>query len=220
MFLRYCPPTSNMLWVSCPKEQYLVAVIKTSNKFSFCIAAWRILFKLSCILSGLIWCNCSNILIWYSFSSLVARMTQFLALSPESRVLEVGTGSGYQAAVLAEIVREVYTVEIIAPLAREAAARLAALGYVKVAVRAGDGYAGWPEAAPFDAIIVTCAPDRIPPPLREQLKPGGRLCIPVGPTGGEQELRLLEKTAEGALVLRAVLPVRFVPMTGRVAAPP
>ncbi len=152
--------------------------------------------------------------------SLVGLMTQFLALSPESRVLEVGTGSGYQAAVLAEIVREVYTVEIIAPLAREAAARLAALGYVKVAVRAGDGYAGWPEAAPFDAIIVTCAPDRIPPPLREQLKPGGRLCIPVGPAGGEQELRLLEKTAEGALVLRAVLPVRFVPMTGRVASPP
>jgi protein-L-isoaspartate(D-aspartate) O-methyltransferase len=116
-------------------------------------------------------------------------------------------------------VREVYTVEIIAPLAREAAVRLAALGYVKVAVRAGDGYAGWPEAAPFDAIIVTCAPDRIPPPLREQLKPGGRLCIPVGPAGGEQELRLLEKTADGSLVVRAVLPVRFVPMTGRVAAP-
>ena len=152
--------------------------------------------------------------------SLVGLMTQLLALSPDARVLEVGTGSGYQAAVLAEIVREVYSVEIIAPLAREAAARLAALGYTRVAVQAGDGYAGWPEAAPFDAIIVTCAPDRVPPPLRAQLKTGGRLCIPVGPAGGEQELRLLEKGADGALVLRAVLPVRFVPMTGRVTAPP
>lgn len=151
--------------------------------------------------------------------SLVGLMTQFLALGPDARVLEVGTGSGYQAAVLAEIVHEVYTVEIIGPLAREAAARLAALGYTRVAVRAGDGYAGWPEAAPFDAIIVTCAPDRIPPPLRDQLRTGGRLCIPVGPAGGEQELRLLEKTAAGDLVLRAVLPVRFVPMTGRAAAP-
>jgi len=151
--------------------------------------------------------------------SLVGLMTQFLALQADARVLEVGTGSGYQAAVLAEIVREVYTVEIIAPLAREAAARLAALGYTRVAVLAGDGYAGWPEAAPFDAIIVTCAPDRIPPPLRDQLRTGGRLCIPVGPAGGEQELRLLEKTGEGALVVRAVLPVRFVPMTGRAAAP-
>ncbi len=149
--------------------------------------------------------------------SLVGLMTQFLALTPDARVLEVGTGSGYQAAVLAEIVREVYTVEIVAPLAREAAARLAQLGYARVAVRAGDGYAGWPEAAPFDAIIVTCAPERVPPALREQLKPGGRLCIPVGPAGGEQELRLLEKDAEGALRLRAVLPVRFVPMTGRAA---
>jgi protein-L-isoaspartate(D-aspartate) O-methyltransferase len=152
--------------------------------------------------------------------SLVGLMTQFLALTPDARVLEVGTGSGYQAAVLAEIVREVYSVEIVAPLAREAAARLAQLGYARVAVRAGDGYAGWPEAAPFDAIIVTCAPERVPPALRDQLKPGGRLCIPVGPAGGEQELRLLEKGADGALRLRAVLPVRFVPMTGRVASPP
>lgn len=152
--------------------------------------------------------------------SLVGLMTQFLALTPDARVLEVGTGSGYQAAVLAEIVREVYTVEIVAPLAREAAARLAQLGYARVAVRAGDGYAGWPEAAPFDAIIVTCAPERVPPALRDQLKPGGKLCIPVGPAGGEQELRLLEKDADGALRLRAVLPVRFVPMTGRVATPP
>ena len=152
--------------------------------------------------------------------SLAGLMTQFLALSPDARVLEVGTGSGYQAAILAEIVREVYTVEIVAPLACEAAARLAALGYAKVAVRAGEGYAGWPEAAPFDAIIVTCAPERVPPALREQFKPGGRLCIPVGPAGREQELRLLEKGADGTLVLRAVLPVRFVPMTGRVAAPP
>lgn len=151
--------------------------------------------------------------------SLVGLMTQFLALRPDARVLEVGTGSGYQAAILAEIVREVYTVEIIVPLAQEAAARLATLGYPRVQVRAGDGYAGWPEAAPFDAILVTCAPDRVPPPLRDQLKTGGRLCIPVGPAGGEQELRLLEKTAAGDLVLRAVLPVRFVPMTGRAAAP-
>ncbi len=118
--------------------------------------------------------------------SLVARMTQFLALSPESRVLEVGTGSGYQAAVLAEIVREVYTVEIIAPLAREAAARLAAQGYTRVAVRAGDGYAGWPEAAPFDAIIVTCAPERVPPALREQLKPAAACAFRWARSGGNR----------------------------------
>lgn len=151
--------------------------------------------------------------------SLVALMTQLLEVGPESRVLEVGTGSGYQAAVLAEIAREVYTIEIVEPLARAAAELLAALGYTGVRVRAGDGSRGWPEAAPFDAIIVTCAPEQVPPALVAQLRPGGRLCIPVGPAGGAQELRLLVKREDGGLDLRSTLPVRFVPMTGGRAAP-
>jgi protein-L-isoaspartate(D-aspartate) O-methyltransferase len=140
-------------------------------------------------------------------------MTEQLAPMPTDKVLEIGTGSGYQAAVLAELVAKVYSVEIIEDLARRAAADLQRLGYTNVSVRAGDGYLGWPEAAPFDAIIVTCAPEAVPPPLVEQLREGGRLIIPIGPSW-DQELVLLRKHA-GRLEQHAVLPVRFVPMTGR-----
>jgi protein-L-isoaspartate(D-aspartate) O-methyltransferase len=127
-------------------------------------------------------------------------------------VLEVGTGSGYQAAVLAELVREVYTIEIVEPLARRAEADLKRLGYTNVMVRAGDGYKGWPEAAPFDAIIVTCAPEHVPQPLVDQLREGGRMIIPVGPAGN-QELYVLHKKGD-KVERHAILPVRFVPMTG------
>lgn len=144
---------------------------------------------------------------------IVAFMTQALDPKPGDHVLEIGTGSGYQAAVLAELVHSVYTIEIVTPLATRAKADLARLGYTNIFVRAGDGYRGWPEAAPFDAIIVTCAPEQIPAPLIEQLKAGGRMIIPVGANGGRQELILLEKEGE-KLKQRVVLPVRFVPMTG------
>lgn len=143
---------------------------------------------------------------------IVAFMTEALDPKPTDKVLEIGTGSGYQAAVLAELVAEVYTIEIVEPLARRAEADLARVGYQNVRVRAGDGYRGWPEAAPFDAIIVTCAPDHVPAPLVEQLKEGGRMIIPVGPFG-EQQLVLLEKR-DGEIRRRGVLAVRFVPMTG------
>jgi protein-L-isoaspartate(D-aspartate) O-methyltransferase len=143
---------------------------------------------------------------------IVAFMTEKLEPQPEDRVLEVGTGSGYQAAVLAELVAAVYTIEILEPLAERATADLARLGYTNVHVRFGDGYQGWPEAAPFDAIIVTCAPGQVPQPLVDQLKDGGRMIIPVGPTF-DQQLILLTKQA-GQLEREAVLPVRFVPMTG------
>jgi protein-L-isoaspartate(D-aspartate) O-methyltransferase len=143
---------------------------------------------------------------------IVAFMTEQLAPKATDRVLEIGTGSGYQAAVLAELVARVYTIEIVEPLAERARKDLARLGYTNVTVRAGDGYQGWPEAAPFDAIIVTCAPDHVPAPLAAQLKEGGRMSIPVGTLGG-QELYLLEKR-NGELKRQAVLPVRFVPMTG------
>jgi protein-L-isoaspartate(D-aspartate) O-methyltransferase len=143
----------------------------------------------------------------------VAYMTEQLALTPGSRVLEVGTGSGYQAAVLAEIAREVFTIEIVPELGRSAEARLRALGYGRVHVRIGDGYAGWPAAAPFDAIIVTAAADVVPPPLVAQLKPGGRMVLPVGPENGDQVLVLLRKSADGGgTVTRVLLPVRFVPL--------
>jgi protein-L-isoaspartate(D-aspartate) O-methyltransferase len=128
-------------------------------------------------------------------------------------VLEIGTGSGYQAAVLARLVSRVYTIEIVAELARRAEADLQRLGYTNVHVRAGDGYRGWPEAAPFDAVIVTCAPEKVPQPLIEQLKEGGRMVVPVGPAWN-QELVLLRKQG-GKLERQSVLPVRFVPMTGR-----
>ena len=142
---------------------------------------------------------------------IVAFMTEALNLDSRSKVLEIGTGSGYQAAVLGEIAREVYTIEIVEPLARRAAATLAELGYRNVHVRAGDGYRGWPEQAPFDAVMVTAAPDHVPEPLVDQLKVGGLMILPVGT--GSQELVLLEKTAKG-VKRRKVLAVRFVPMTG------
>ena len=143
---------------------------------------------------------------------IVAFMTEQLKPQPTDKVLEIGTGSGYQAAVLSGLVKEVFTIEIVEPLAKRAAADLRRLGYTNVFVRAGDGYKGWPEHAPFDAIIVTCAPDQVPQPLIEQLKEGGCLVIPVGPEGGVQELVLLEKRG-GEVKQRSVLPVRFVPMT-------
>jgi len=145
----------------------------------------------------------------------VAFMTEKLAPKSTDRVLEIGTGSGYQAAVLAKLVAEVDTIEIVEPLARQAEADLQRLGFKNVRVRAGDGYKGWPERAPFDAIIVTCAPDHIPEPLVAQLKEGGRMIIPVGPNG-DQQLYLLKKR-DGKVERDSVLPVRFVPMTGTAA---
>jgi protein-L-isoaspartate(D-aspartate) O-methyltransferase len=144
---------------------------------------------------------------------IVALMTDLLKPGPEDRVLEIGTGSGYQAAVLAELVRSVYTIEIVEPLATEARERLARLGYRNVEVRAGDGYKGWKEHAPFDAIMVTAGAAEVPPPLLEQLKPGGRMVIPVGPVHSIQYLTLIEKRADGSIRSRRVAPVRFVPFT-------
>ena len=146
---------------------------------------------------------------------IVAIMTDLLEPGPEDVVLEVGTGSGYQAAVLAELVERVYTVEIIPELGREGAARLERLGYDNVVTRVGDGYYGWQERAPFDSIIVTAAAGHVPPPLIEQLKPGGRMMIPVGSPFSVQHLMLLEKAADGEVTSRQVLPVAFVPLTGR-----
>lgn len=143
----------------------------------------------------------------------VAFMTEQLDPKPADKVLEIGTGSGYQAAVLSGLVKTVHTIEIVEPLARRAEADLKRLGYTNVRVRAGDGYRGWPEAAPFDAVIVTCAPDHVPQPLVKQLKEGGRMIIPVGPPD-DQKLHLLRKK-DGKVEQHAVLPVRFVPMTGR-----
>ncbi len=143
---------------------------------------------------------------------MVAFMTEQLHLQPTDRVLEIGTGSGYQTAILAELVKDVYTIEIVEPLAKEASARLSRLGYTNAHVKTGDGHQGWPEVAPFDAIIVTCAPDKVPPPLTQQLKEDGRMIIPVG-TGMDQQLFLLEKK-NGQLAQTAILPVRFVPMMG------
>ena len=145
---------------------------------------------------------------------IVAFMTQVLEPSPDDTVLEIGTGSGYQAAVLGKLVREVYTIEIVGPLAESAKGVLGRLGVVNVHVRVGDGYLGWPEKAPFDAIIVTCAPDHVPKPLVEQLKEGGRLVIPVGERGGIQQLVLLRKK-DGKILQENKLDVRFVPMTGK-----
>lgn len=142
---------------------------------------------------------------------IVGFMTEALKLKPNERVLEIGTGSGYQAAVLSLLVREVYSIEIVEPLASQAAERLRQLGYSKVTVRAGDGYRGWPEAAPFDAIMVTAAPDHVPQPLLDQLAPAGRLVLPVGKNF--QRLVRIERTAKG-FKRENLLPVRFVPMTG------
>lgn len=144
---------------------------------------------------------------------IVALMTELLDPKPEHVVLEVGTGSGYQAAVLAECVRKVYTIEIVAALGERARATLAALGYRNVDVRIGDGYLGWPEAAPFDGIVVTAAPEHVPQPLLDQLKPGGRMVIPVGAQAGGQDLLLITKEADGRTITRRKLPVRFVPLT-------
>jgi protein-L-isoaspartate(D-aspartate) O-methyltransferase len=145
---------------------------------------------------------------------IVAYMTEALALAPTARVLEIGTGSGYQAAILAELVSEVYTIEIVPALAARAARTLKELGYTRVQTREGDGYLGWPERAPFDAIIVTAAPDHVPQPLIDQVRAGGRLVIPVG--RGSQDLLVYEKRADG---LREItrLPVRFVPLTRKPA---
>jgi protein-L-isoaspartate(D-aspartate) O-methyltransferase len=144
---------------------------------------------------------------------IVALMTELARVRPDARVLEIGTGSGYQAAVLAVLAKEVYTIEIVAPLAAEAAERLARLGYRNVTVRAGDGYRGWPEKAPFDAVIVTAAPPEIPQPLLDQLAVGGRLVAPIGPEYGDQRLVVVERTAKG-YERSVVAGVRFVPMTG------
>lgn len=143
---------------------------------------------------------------------IVALMTQLARPAPEDRALDVGTGSGYQAAVLAELVEQVDSIEILRPLAEQAERRLARLGYDNVEVRHGDGYAGWPEHAPFDIIIVAAAPDHVPQPLVEQLAEGGRLVIPVG-TGWDMDLQLIEKDPKGNVSQRAVAPVAFVPMT-------
>src|SRR5947208_1615434 len=143
---------------------------------------------------------------------IVAFMTEQLRPKPNDRVLEIGTGSGYQAAILAGLVAEVYSIEIIGPLAKDAQATLQRLGYKNVHVKIGDGYKGWPDAAPFDAIIVTCAPDKVPQPLIDQLKDGGRMVIPVGERFAQQ-LYLLEKN-NGQIKESVTLPVRFVPMAG------
>src|SRR5437879_9417890 len=140
-------------------------------------------------------------------------ITDQLRLAPGNRFLEIGTGSGYQATILAELIAEVYSIEIIEPLAKNAEATLQRLGYKNVHVKAGDGYKGWPEHAPFDSIIVTCAPERVPQQLIDQLKEGGRMIIPVGAKFA-QELYLLEKK-NGRLEQSAVLPVRCVPMAGQ-----
>ena len=145
---------------------------------------------------------------------IVALMTHLLGLAPHHRVLEIGTGSGYQAAVLAELVERVHTIEIVPPLARQATERLPRLGYDNVEVRLGDGYYGWPEAAPFQAIIVTAAASHVPPPLVEQLAPEGVLVIPVGEQFSVQMLLLVRKRPDGEVTVRQILPVRFVPLTG------
>ncbi len=145
---------------------------------------------------------------------IVAYMTEYLRLGEEDIVLEIGTGSGYQAAVLAEIVDTVYTIEIVDVLARRAEKTLERLGYENVLVKRGDGYAGWPEHAPYDAIIITAAPTKIPEPLMEQLKIGGFMILPLGDYS--QELVLIEKNIKG-FEQKTLLPVRFVPMTGEIA---
>jgi protein-L-isoaspartate(D-aspartate) O-methyltransferase len=145
----------------------------------------------------------------------VALMTELADVEPGDRVLEVGTGCGYQAAVLAELASRVYTIETVPRLAAEARDRLARLGYANVEVREGDGWAGWPDKSPFDAILVTAAARDVPPPLVAQLAPGGKLVLPVGDTPFSQHLMLVEKDAEGNVKERGVLPVAFVPLTRR-----
>ena len=143
---------------------------------------------------------------------IVALMTELIDPRPADRILEVGTGSGYQAAVAARIVAEVYTIELLPELARSAAERLQRLEVANVVVRAGDGYLGWPEHAPFDGILVTAGADHVPQPLVDQLAPGGKMVIPVGDPAGVQVLRVIEKGSDGEVEERDVLPVRFVPL--------
>jgi len=145
---------------------------------------------------------------------IVALMTELLGLPPRARVLEIGTGSGYQSAVLSEIAAEVYSIEILPDLAAAASATLRELGYGNVTVREGDGYRGWPEHAPFDGIIVTAAPEKIPEPLVDQLAVGGRMVIPVG--GFFQELKVFTREKDGRVTEKDIIPVRFVPMTGEI----
>ena len=150
----------------------------------------------------------------------VALMTELAEVSRDDRVLEIGTGSGYQAAVLAELAGHVYTIEIVDTLGGRAKAVLERLGYDNVTVRIGDGYAGWPDKAPFDAIVVTAAPDEVPQPLIDQLKVGGRMVIPVGRENTVQTLQLLVKGADVALEVTNIIPVRFVPLTRDPVTPP
>jgi len=144
---------------------------------------------------------------------IVALMTDLLEPKPADVVLEIGTGSGYQAAVLAELVARVYTIEIVEPVGQRAAVQLGELGYRNVTTRIGDGYNGWPEAAPFDGIVVTAAAPALPQPLVDQLKPGGRLVIPVGAQWQVQELLVIEKRPDGTTATKRTIPVRFVPLT-------
>ena len=146
---------------------------------------------------------------------IVAIMTDLLDLKPSDKVLEIGTGSGYQAAILAEIVKEVYTIEVIRELGISAANRLKKLGYKNIKTRIGDGYYGWEAHAPYDAIIVTAVAGNIPPPLFQQLKPGGKMIIPVKSFSQVQYLVLINKDESGAMTTRQILPVRFVPLTGK-----
>jgi protein-L-isoaspartate(D-aspartate) O-methyltransferase len=146
---------------------------------------------------------------------IVALMTELLEPEPDEVMLEVGTGSGYQAAVLAELVARVHTIEIVPPLHESARSRLGQLGYRNVQVKLGDGYYGWPEHAPYDGIVVTAAASAIPPPLIQQLKPGGRMVIPVGAPFYTQDLILLRKDAKGKVTTTSILPVAFVPLTGK-----
>ncbi len=143
---------------------------------------------------------------------IVALMTELLDPEPTDRILEVGTGSGYQAAVAARVVEQVYSIELLPELARTAAERLERLGITNVEVRAGDGYLGWPDHAPFDGILVTAGADHVPPPLVEQLAPGARMVIPVGTSDADQVLQVVEKRPDGSVQVRDVVPVRFVPL--------
>ena len=150
---------------------------------------------------------------------IMAYMTHALELKPGDRVLEIGTGSGYQAAILGSLVRQVYTIEIIPELAARAAATLRAQGFANVSVRQGDGYAGWPEAAPFDAIIITAGAVRIPPALVAQLRPGGRMILPLGPNWAEQQMTLVRKGRDGRIAVRSCGWVTFVPFVGEAQQP-
>ena len=143
---------------------------------------------------------------------IVALSTDLLAPRPEHVVLEIGTGSGYQAAVLAEVAGKVFSMEIVEPLGKQAEKRLKEIGYRNIEIRIGDGYKGWPEKGPFDGIVVTAAAPEVPQALVDQLKPGGRLVIPVGPAGGVQELMLITRNADGSAFVRKLLQVRFVPL--------